>query len=174
MIRVVRLGNGCGSVGRAVDSGTRDLRFEPRQRQNFIYQLYDRKDENKGKEAWNGTSLKKLFSFSRWNVSISPKSFKCGQPISVRRQHWSLLNKLDHYDHPKVSSVTYAATKPGRQWLGDLTRCFTNCWDTTKELSMLSLSSSFTHTRGLMRLKTKTEIIASNGSWTRNLLYWGG
>ena len=65
MIRVVRLGNGCGSVGRAVDSGTRDLRFEPRQRQNFIYQLYDRKDENKGKEAWNGTSLKKLFSFSR-------------------------------------------------------------------------------------------------------------
>ena len=54
------LGSGCGSVGRAAASYTRDLQFESRHRQNFIYQLYNRKDENKEKEAGNGPSLKKM------------------------------------------------------------------------------------------------------------------
>ena len=38
-------------VGRAVASDTRDPRFKSRYRLNFIYQLYDRKYENKVKEA---------------------------------------------------------------------------------------------------------------------------
>ena len=50
------LGSGCGSVGRAVASNTRDLSFKSRNRQNIIYQLYNRKDENKVKEAGNGPS----------------------------------------------------------------------------------------------------------------------
>ena len=50
-------GSGCGSVGRAVDSDTWDPQFESRPKQNFIYQLYDRKDENKEKEAGNGPTL---------------------------------------------------------------------------------------------------------------------
>ena len=41
------MGIGCGSVGRVVASDTRDQRFESRHRQNFIYQLYNRKDKNK-------------------------------------------------------------------------------------------------------------------------------
>ena len=35
--------------------------FESRHRQNFIYQLYNRKDKNKEKEAGKGPSLKKPF-----------------------------------------------------------------------------------------------------------------
>ena len=52
-------GTGCGSVGCAVASDTRDPRFESRHWQNCIDQLYKRKDENKEKEAGNGPSLKK-------------------------------------------------------------------------------------------------------------------
>ena len=44
-------GSGCGSVGRAVASDTRDPRFKSRHRQNLIYQLYNRKDENKENEV---------------------------------------------------------------------------------------------------------------------------
>ena len=55
--------SGCGSVGRAVASDTRDPRFKPRHRKSFIYQiiyqLYHRKDENKEKEAGNGPPFKK-------------------------------------------------------------------------------------------------------------------
>ena len=62
---LLNLGSGCGSVGRAVTSDTRDPRFEPCHRRNFVYQficqLYNRKDENKEKEAGNGPSLKKPF-----------------------------------------------------------------------------------------------------------------
>ena len=57
------MGSGCGSVGRAVGSDTKDPRFKPPHRQSFIYQifyqLYHRKDEIKEKEAGNGT-LKKV------------------------------------------------------------------------------------------------------------------
>ena len=53
-------GSGCGSVGREVASDTRDPRFESRHRQNFFYQLHNRKDENNEREAMNGPSLKKL------------------------------------------------------------------------------------------------------------------
>ena len=41
---------------RAVASDTRDPWFESRHQQNFINQLYNRKDENKEKEARNGPS----------------------------------------------------------------------------------------------------------------------
>ena len=51
--------SGCGAVGRAVASDTRDPRFESSHLQNFICQLYNRKDQNKEKEAGNGPSLKK-------------------------------------------------------------------------------------------------------------------
>ena len=56
------MGSGCGSVGRMVASDTRDLWFESRHRQNCIYQLYNRKDKNKEKEAGNGISLKNINS----------------------------------------------------------------------------------------------------------------
>ena len=52
--------SGCGSVGGAVTSDTRDPRFEPRHRESFIYQiiyqLFHRKGGNKEKEAGNGPS----------------------------------------------------------------------------------------------------------------------
>ena len=58
-------GSSCGSVGRAVASDTRGLRFESSHRQKFIYTLnicllstVYWKDENKGKEAGNGPFLK--------------------------------------------------------------------------------------------------------------------
>ena len=53
------MGSGCGTVGRSVASDTRNLQFGSRHRPNFIYQLYNRKDENKEKEAGNGPSSKK-------------------------------------------------------------------------------------------------------------------
>ena len=53
------IGSGCGSVGRAVASDTRDPQYKSRHRQNIIYQLYNRKDRNKEKEARNGPSLKR-------------------------------------------------------------------------------------------------------------------
>ena len=43
---------------------------ESSHQQNFIYQLYNRKDENKQKEARNGPSLKKL----KRNVPIVGRS----------------------------------------------------------------------------------------------------
>ena len=52
------MGSGCGAVGREIASGTRDPRFESRHQQNFIYQLYNSKDEYKEKEAGIGPSLK--------------------------------------------------------------------------------------------------------------------
>ena len=36
--------SGCGSIGRAAASNTRDPQFKSRHRQNFIYQLFNRKD----------------------------------------------------------------------------------------------------------------------------------
>ena len=56
-------GSGCGSVGREVASDTRDPRLESRHQQNFIYRLYNRKDDNKEIEAGNGPSLKKTPRF---------------------------------------------------------------------------------------------------------------
>ena len=49
-------GSGCGSVVRAVASDTSDPRFKSKHRQNFIFQLYNRKDKHKEKEAENGPS----------------------------------------------------------------------------------------------------------------------
>ena len=58
------MGSGCGSIGRAVTSNTRDPRLEPRHQRKvsyqFIYQLYNIEDENKEKVAGNGPSFKKL------------------------------------------------------------------------------------------------------------------
>ena len=43
-------GSGCGTVGRAVNSNTRDLQFESQYRQKFICQLYNiEKTETKKK-----------------------------------------------------------------------------------------------------------------------------
>ena len=53
------MGSGCGSVGRAVASNTKDPQFKSRNQENYTYQLYYRKDENKEKEAGNGPSFKK-------------------------------------------------------------------------------------------------------------------
>ena len=44
------LGSGGGSVGRAVASNTRYLRFEFHHRQNFIYQLSFKKTSKRGRE----------------------------------------------------------------------------------------------------------------------------
>ena len=55
------MGSGCGSVGTAVASDTRDPQFESRHWQSFIYQLYIRKDDKKEKEAGNGPSFKKAY-----------------------------------------------------------------------------------------------------------------
>ena len=52
------MGSGCGSIGKAVTSNTRDPRLEPRHQRKVIYQLYNIEDENKEKEAGNGPSLK--------------------------------------------------------------------------------------------------------------------
>ena len=52
-------GSGCGSVGRAVASDTRDPPFESRHQHNYINRFYNRNDKNKEKEARNGPSLKK-------------------------------------------------------------------------------------------------------------------
>ena len=67
-------GSVCGSVGRAGAYDTRDMRFEYRHQQNFIYQLYNRKDENI-KEASYGPSKKderktpELISFNVRNLA---------------------------------------------------------------------------------------------------------
>ena len=58
-------GRGCGAVGKAVASDTRDPQIEFRHRQNFLNLIcvstVSRKDENKQKRARNGP-LKKVFT----------------------------------------------------------------------------------------------------------------
>ena len=44
-------GRVCGSVGKAVASNTRDPRSKPWHRQNFSYQLFNRKDDNEEKSG---------------------------------------------------------------------------------------------------------------------------
>ena len=57
-------GNGCGSIGIAVASDTRGLRFESSHRQNLYWTFFYRQlywtDENKEKEAGNDPVFKKL------------------------------------------------------------------------------------------------------------------
>ena len=53
---------GCGSVGRVVAADTRDLQFESRHRQSFIYLLCNRIDENKGKDGQEWPIFKKATS----------------------------------------------------------------------------------------------------------------
>ena len=50
-------GSGGGSVGRAVASDTRDLRFESQAKFYLPILHLNRKDENKEKEARNGPSF---------------------------------------------------------------------------------------------------------------------
>ena len=57
------LGSGCGSVGRAVASNSRDPQFESSHCQKFILNTYCQlcwKDENKEKEAGNGPFFNKV------------------------------------------------------------------------------------------------------------------
>ena len=72
MLKVAQKGSGCGSVGRAVASDTRDPRFESSHQRNFIYQLYNRIDKNKEKEAGNGPSLKKVAQKSSNIIFLQP------------------------------------------------------------------------------------------------------
>ena len=62
----LKMGSGCGAVGRAVASDTRGPGFESNHRHILlnIYLLLTvcRKDENKEKEAGNGPFLKKTIS----------------------------------------------------------------------------------------------------------------
>ena len=76
MIRVTAtfIGQWCGSVGRAVTSDSRGLRFESSHRQKFILnivncQLYW-KDDNKGKEAGTGPFKKTTFIWSPIDVNL--------------------------------------------------------------------------------------------------------
>ena len=83
-------GSGCGSVGWAVASDTRDPRFKSRHQQSFIFQLYIRKDENIKKEARNGPPLKKSFSKP---VGGEPGIFVYlfqFEPLSSNLEHWTI------------------------------------------------------------------------------------
>ena len=55
------MGSGCGSVGRAIASNTRDPRFESCHQQNLSTNCIIEEEENKEKETGNGPpfSLKK-------------------------------------------------------------------------------------------------------------------
>ena len=70
-LRVIDAGSGCGSVGRAVASDTRDLRFKPHHQKSFIhqiiYQLYHRKDQNKWKRVREWPILRKK---SNWCLLV--------------------------------------------------------------------------------------------------------
>ena len=58
-LRNSEVGSGGGSVGSGVASDTRDPQSESQHRQNFIYLLYIRKDDNKEIECGNDPSLKR-------------------------------------------------------------------------------------------------------------------
>ena len=58
------MGSGCGSVGWAVASDTKDPQFESHHQQNFIYQMFKRKDKNKENQARIGPSSKKQSLYS--------------------------------------------------------------------------------------------------------------
>ena len=75
----------CGSVGRAVAYYTRDQQIKSRHRQNFIYQLYIRKDKNKEKESGNGPSWKKLIKKYHQDLGIKPrKTLSCRSMLLPR------------------------------------------------------------------------------------------
>ena len=62
--KISALGNGYGSVGRAVASNSRGQQFESSHRKNVYTNIYCQlfwKDKNKEKEAWNGPFLKEHF-----------------------------------------------------------------------------------------------------------------
>ena len=66
-IKNIKLGSGCGSVGRVVASDTRGPQFESSHRQKIIYilnicllSIVYWKDDNKEKEAGNGPFFKKI------------------------------------------------------------------------------------------------------------------
>ena len=115
-------GSGCGSVGRAVTSDSRDPRFESYHRQNFIYQLYNRKDENKEKEAGNGPSLKRdnktchiCFSIYRCNVVLHKlandghfTSFHCDRSSSRRfdARCSGAISEIGRFRYQLVSQIS--------------------------------------------------------------------
>ena len=69
-----------GSVGIAVVCGTKDLQFQSWHGQNFVYQWYNRKDDNKEKEAGNGLSLKNIGpKLKRYRRSLAGPPFFTSQ-----------------------------------------------------------------------------------------------
>ena len=87
-------GSGCGSVGRAVASDTRDPRFKPRLWQNFlnqiIYRLYIRKDKIKKKRLDGQSFRKKYFTFQA--------TIRCNhlrQIIKIHRMRFLQIEQAD-------------------------------------------------------------------------------
>ena len=69
-----------GSVGIAVVCGTKDLQFQSWHGQNFVYQWYNRKDDNKEKEGGNGPSLKNIGpKLKRYRRSLAGPPFFTSQ-----------------------------------------------------------------------------------------------
>ena len=69
-----------GSVGIAVVCGTKDLQFQSWHGQNFVYQWYNRKDDNKEKEAGNGPSLNNIGpKLKRYRRSLAGPPFFTSQ-----------------------------------------------------------------------------------------------
>ena len=114
----LQMASGCGSVGREVTSDTRDTRFDPHHRQNFIYlsiyQLNNRKDQNKKKEAVNDPSFKKvciLWSF-RWQVPYECATF---------------LHLYEAMSKP-VKPHLKMLPSPRRSFTTWIFKIFTHCW----------------------------------------------
>ena len=64
------LGSGCGTVGQAVASDTKDLRVESRQQHNFIDQSYKRKDKNKEKVTREWPIFKKVSQICNFSTVL--------------------------------------------------------------------------------------------------------
>ena len=100
-------GRGVGSVGRAVTSDTRDLRFKSCHRQNFIYQFYNRITEK--------TKIKKKRPFKK-----TPRPFwSCG-PLTG---HWA-SRPLETINSFHISSSIQSA----KNWSTDKTRLSVGSW----------------------------------------------
>ena len=76
---------GCGSVGRVVAADTRDLQFESRHRQSFIYLLCNRIDENKGKDGQEWPIFKKATSWSWGPSGVAVVAYRYSVHLVIER-----------------------------------------------------------------------------------------
>ena len=97
ILRMKAMGSGGGSVGRAVASDTRDPQFKSQHLQNFIYQLYIKKEKTKieKKRLRMVHPLKKNESHGGGGaVGFDPSSLKPVPFVSVYLlQPWSDMRK---------------------------------------------------------------------------------